>query len=254
MAEGVTFEDPGTAYVGPDVTIGRDTVVGPNVVLRGKTKVGEGCRLEGTILLKDTTLGRGVLVRFASTAEGAEVGDEAVVGPFARLRPGTRLAERVHVGNFVETKQATLGAGAKANHLTYLGDCDVGPESNIGAGTITCNYDGFKKYRTTIGARSFVGSDTTLVAPVRLDDDVYVGAGTTVTRDVPAGALIVTRAPDRLVEGWTAWKRAKMRGDAAPPRPRAAAPAAAPRAAAARPKTRNHKARAAKHKAARRKR
>src|SRR5439155_697483 len=128
---------------------------------------------------------------------------------FARLRPGTRLAERVHLGNFVETKQAILGAGTKANHLTYLGDCEVGPDTNVGAGTITCNYDGFAKHRTRIGARVQIGSDTQLVAPVSVGDDAYVGAGTTVTRDVPAGALVVSRVPQRAFPGWVARRRAQ---------------------------------------------
>jgi len=209
MAEGVTFEDPATAYVGPEVTIGRDTVIGPNVVLRGRTRLGAGCRLDGTAYLVDATVGDRVHVRFGTVMEGAEVGADAVIGPFARLRPGTRLAERVHLGNFVETKQAILGAGTKANHLTYLGDCEVGPDTNVGAGTITCNYDGFAKHRTRIGARVQIGSDTQLVAPVSVGDDAYVGAGTTVTRDVPAGALVVSRVPQRAFPGWVARRRAQ---------------------------------------------
>jgi bifunctional UDP-N-acetylglucosamine pyrophosphorylase/glucosamine-1-phosphate N-acetyltransferase len=212
MAEGVTFEDPATAYVGPEVAIGRDTVIGPNVQLRGRTRIGEGCRLDGTAYLVDTTLGARVHLLFGCVADGAEVGDDARIGPFARLRPGTRLGDHVHIGNFVETKQAVLGAGAKANHLTYLGDCEVGPETNVGAGTITCNYDGFRKHRTTIGARVQIGSDTQLVAPVSVGDDAYVGAGTTVTRDVPAGALVVSRVPQREVGGWVARKRALAAG------------------------------------------
>jgi bifunctional UDP-N-acetylglucosamine pyrophosphorylase/glucosamine-1-phosphate N-acetyltransferase len=215
MDAGVTFEDPATAYLGPDVTIGKDTVVGPNVTLRGKTRIGKGCRLEGTSYLTDSTLGDGVHLLFGCHLDGAQVGDDARIGPFARLRPGTQLAERVHVGNFVETKKASLGAGAKANHLTYLGDCEIGPGSNIGAGTITCNYDGYGKYRTTIGARVFVGSDTQFVAPVTIADDAYVGAGTTVTRDVPSGALAVSRVPMRNVEGWVPRFRERMSGGAA---------------------------------------
>jgi bifunctional UDP-N-acetylglucosamine pyrophosphorylase/glucosamine-1-phosphate N-acetyltransferase len=212
MKAGVTFEDPATVYIGPEVTIGRDTVIGPNVTLRGKTRIGEGCRLEGTAWLTDAVLGDRVLLRFSCHLEGAAVGADAIVGPFARLRPGTQLAERVHVGNFVETKKAVLGPGTKANHLTYLGDCEIGPETNVGAGTITCNYDGFKKHQTRIGARVQIGSDTQLVAPVSVGDDAYVGAGTTVTRDVPAGSLVVSRTPQREVPGWTARRRKREAG------------------------------------------
>jgi bifunctional UDP-N-acetylglucosamine pyrophosphorylase/glucosamine-1-phosphate N-acetyltransferase len=232
LEAGVTFEDPATAYVGPEVTIGPDTVIGPNVILRGRTRIGAGCRLDGSAYLVDATLGDRVHLRFACVLEEAEVGDDAIVGPFARLRPGTRLGPRVHIGNFVETKKAVLGAGTKANHLAYLGDCEVGPETNVGAGTITCNYDGFAKHRTTIGARVQIGSDTQLVAPVTVADDAYVGAGTTVTRDVPAGALALSRVPMRIVPGWTARRRARAAGGATPdekPKPTPRRTAAKPR-------------------------
>jgi bifunctional UDP-N-acetylglucosamine pyrophosphorylase/glucosamine-1-phosphate N-acetyltransferase len=243
MAAGVTFEDPGTAYVGPEVTIGADTVVGPNVTLRGQTRIGTACRLEGTAYLVDTVLGDRVHLRFACTSEKAEIGDDAIVGPFARLRPGARLGPRVHVGNFVEAKNAVIGAGTKANHLTYLGDCEIGPDTNVGAGTITCNYDGStgKKSRTVIGARVQIGSDVQLVAPVTVADDAYVGAGTTVTRDVPAGALVVTRVPERVIAGWTARRRALAAG-VTPPRSTTSGPAATPvprKAAASRAKPRS---------------
>jgi len=211
LAAGVTFEDPATAYIGPLVEIGADTVIGPNVILRGTTRVGRNCRLDGTAWLHDTVLEDDVHLRFGCVLEGAVVGAEAIVGPFARLRPGTRLGPRVHIGNFVETKNAVLGEGTKANHLSYLGDCDIGAETNVGAGTITCNYDGFAKHRTTIGARVQIGSDTQLVAPVEVGDDAYIGAGTTVTRSVPPGALAVSRPELRFVEGWTARRRARAR-------------------------------------------
>ncbi len=239
MADGVTFEDPSTAYIGPEVTIGPDTVIGPNVVLRGRTRIGRECRIDGTAFLVDTTIGDRVHVRFGSVSEGAEIGDDAVIGPYARLRPGTQLGERVHVGNFVETKNAKLGAGTKANHLTYLGDCEMGPDGNVGAGTITCNYDGFAKHKTTIGARVFIGSDSQLVAPVTLADDVYVGSGTTVTTDVPAGALAVSRAPMRVIPCWTARRRARAATNAAKP-----APAKAPKRAKTAPKRSRPKTRA----------
>jgi bifunctional UDP-N-acetylglucosamine pyrophosphorylase/glucosamine-1-phosphate N-acetyltransferase len=207
MAAGVTFEDPATAYLGAEVEIGPDTVIGPNVVLRGHTRIGTGCRLDGTNFLVDTIVGDGSHLLFGTVADGAEIGPESRIGPYARLRPGTRLATGVHIGNFVETKKAVVGAGTKANHLSYLGDCEIGPDTNVGAGTITCNYDGFKKSVTRIGARVQIGSDTQLVAPVSVGDDAYVGAGTTVTKDVPPGALAVSRVPVRFVEGWTARKR-----------------------------------------------
>ena len=217
MEAGVTFEDPATAYVGPEVQIGADTVIGPNVTLRGKTVVGSGCRFEGTTYLIDCHVGDGVTIRFGCHGEGAQIGGDAIVGPFARLRPGTRLGERVHIGNFVETKNAQLAAGVKANHLTYLGDCEIGEATNVGAGTITCNYDGFRKSRTIIGARVQIGSDTQLVAPVTVGDDAYVAAGTTVTRDVAPGALAVSRVPVRAIPGWVARKRAQASNGAAAP-------------------------------------
>jgi bifunctional UDP-N-acetylglucosamine pyrophosphorylase/glucosamine-1-phosphate N-acetyltransferase len=245
LAAGVTFEDPGTAWIGPEVTIGRDTVIGPNVVLRGATRIGSGCRLDGTAFLVDTTLGDRVHLRFACSGEGAEIGAEAIVGPFARLRPGTKLAPRVHIGNFVETKNAVVGEGAKANHLTYLGDCEVGAGTNVGAGTITCNYDGStgKKSRTVIGARVQIGSDTQLVAPVSVGDDAYVGAGTTVTRDVPAGALVVSRAPMKVIPGWVARRRARAAGTPSAPAAPATKARAKPAARIKRVKTRAARAR-----------
>jgi bifunctional UDP-N-acetylglucosamine pyrophosphorylase/glucosamine-1-phosphate N-acetyltransferase len=217
MAAGVTFEDPATAYIAPEVTIGADTIIGPNVTLRGATRVGKGCRFDGTSHVVDSTLADGVHVRFGCVLEGAEVGSQAILGPFARLRPGTKLAEHVHIGNFVETKQAALGAGVKASHLSYLGDCEIGADTNVGAGTITCNYDGFTKHRTRVGARVQIGSDTQLVAPVSVADDAYIGAGTTVTRDVPKGALVVSRVPQRLVPGWTERRRARGGSNGAQP-------------------------------------
>jgi bifunctional UDP-N-acetylglucosamine pyrophosphorylase/glucosamine-1-phosphate N-acetyltransferase len=159
----------------------------------------------------DATLADDVHLLFGCWLQEAEVGAGAIVGPFARLRAGTRLGERVHIGNFVETKKAVVGAGTKANHLTYLGDCEIGADSNVGAGTITCNYDGFEKHFTRIGARVQIGSDTQLVAPVSVADDAYVAAGTTVTKDVPAGALAVSRTPVKFVEGWVERFRARQR-------------------------------------------
>jgi bifunctional UDP-N-acetylglucosamine pyrophosphorylase/glucosamine-1-phosphate N-acetyltransferase len=209
MAAGVTFEDPATAYVGADVRIGRDTVIGPNTTLRGVTVIGEGCRIDGSAYLNGARLGDRVHLKFGTVITDSAVGDDAEIGPFAHLRPGTALAEGVHIGNFVETKKAVVGRRTKANHLSYLGDVTIGEATNVGAGTITCNYDGFRKHPTVIGDRVQIGSDTQLVAPVRVGSDAYVGAGTTVTQDVDAGALVVSRVPQRQVAGWVARRRVR---------------------------------------------
>lgn len=198
MEEGVSFQDPASARIGPRVALARDVVVGPGVCLEGSVEVGEGVRIGQGCVLKDCTVGSGTEFRPYCIAEKARVGAGAKVGPFAHLREGTVLEDAVHMGNFVETKKAHLKTGAKANHLSYLGDCEVGEKSNIGAGCITCNYDGFRKHRTLIGRDVFVGSDCQLVAPVALGDGCLVGAGTTVTGDVPADALALSRAPMTL--------------------------------------------------------
>jgi len=240
MAAGVTFEDPDTAYVGPDVVIGRDTVVGPGVILRGTTKIGEGCRLDGNALITDATIGNAVHVKFGVVITGAVLDDDVQVGPFAHVRAGTHLGPQVHIGDFVETKNADIGARTKAMHLAYLGDTDIGEDTNIGAGTITCNYDGFRKHRTTIGKRVQVGSDSQLVAPVTVGDDAYVATSTTVIKDVPAGALVFTSKQQLHREGWVAARRARegvtvpaqepgrspkrLSGSASPPKTRRAAP------------------------------
>ena len=229
MQAGVTFRDPTTAYLEDGVTIGADSEIGPNVQLLGRTTIGRGCRIDGTAFLRDATIGDRVHLRLGVAMTDCRVGDDVVIGPFAHLRPGSELAAGVRVGNFVETKNARLGAGTKANHLTYLGDVEVGDHANIGAGTITCNYDGFAKHRTVIGNRVQIGSDTQLVAPVTVADDAYVAAGTTVTRDVPAGHLALSRVPQRTVAGWVERRRAKASaksGQAGPVRPtETAAPA-----------------------------
>ncbi len=238
MRAGVTFRDPATAYIEEYVTIGRDTEIGPNVQLLGRTTIGSGCQVDGTVYLRDAALGDGVHLKLGVVMNECEIGDGAIIGPFAHLRPGTVLGPAVHIGNFVETKKAKLGRGTKANHLTYLGDCEIGSATNVGAGTITCNYDGFAKHRTVIGDRVQIGSDTQLVAPVSVGDDAYVGAGTTVTGDVPAGHLVVSRVPQRMIPGWVQRRRARASGTEAPATPKAAAtapPKPAPRRSA-RPK------------------
>jgi bifunctional UDP-N-acetylglucosamine pyrophosphorylase/glucosamine-1-phosphate N-acetyltransferase len=209
MREGVTFRDPATAYLDEGVTIGADSVIGPNTQLLGRTTLGRACQLDGTVFLQDATLGDRVHLKLGIVMTECDVGDDVVIGPFAQIRPGSVLGDRVHIGNFVETKNARLGTGTKANHLTYLGDVEIGEDTNVGAGTITCNYDGFAKHPTVIGNRVQIGSDTQLVAPVTVGDDAYVAAGTTVTEDVPAGHLALSRHPQQMVPGWVERRRAR---------------------------------------------
>jgi bifunctional UDP-N-acetylglucosamine pyrophosphorylase/glucosamine-1-phosphate N-acetyltransferase len=211
MDGGVTLKDPQTVYIEDGVTVGRDTVIGPNTHLCGRTVIGEHCQIDGSAYLTDAEIGDDVHLRFSVVLTSCRVERGAIIGPFAHLRPGTSLAPNVHIGNFVEAKEAKIGAGTKANHLTYLGDCTIGRDTNIGAGTITCNYDGFHKYQTQIGDRVQVGSDTTLVAPISLGDDVYVATASTIRHDVPAGALVYNERQERVREGWTEQKRNKMK-------------------------------------------
>ena len=210
MAEGVTFLHPDSTLVGPRVTLDRDVVLEPGVRLEGAVRVGEGCRIGQGTVISDSVLAGGVEVRPYCVIERAQVGPGAKVGPFARLREGTDLAEGVHVGNFVETKKAKLHRGAKANHLTYLGDTEIGEGTNIGAGVITCNYDGVNKHRTIIGRNVFVGSDTQLVAPLVIGDGALIGAGSTITKDVPADGLSLSRTPQSTREGGASRLRAKQ--------------------------------------------
>ena len=212
MAQGVTLKDPMTTYIEEGVTIGRDTIVGPNTHLCGTTVLGQRCRVDGSAYLTDAHLGDEVYLRFSVVLTGCRVDSGAIIGPFAHLRPGTALGRDVHIGNFVEAKEANIGNGTKASHLTYLGDVTIGHNSNIGAGTITCNYDGFHKYKSKIGDRVQIGSDSTLVAPISLGDDVYVATATTVRHDVPDGALVFNERQERIREGWTEQKRVRMKG------------------------------------------
>jgi bifunctional UDP-N-acetylglucosamine pyrophosphorylase/glucosamine-1-phosphate N-acetyltransferase len=209
MTEGVTFRNPSTVVIDSTVTIGPDTVVYPFVTLEGNTRIGEGCVVDPGVHLTNVTVGDDVHLKTGTVAEDAIIEDEATVGPYAHLRPGTRLGRRVKVGNFVETKKATFGEGAKASHLSYIGDAEVGADVNIGAGTITCNYDGVNKHKTVIEDGAFIGSDSQLVAPVRIGRGAYVGAGSTVTKDVPPDALALSRIPQRVIEGWAKKRRKK---------------------------------------------
>ena len=209
MDEGVTFRNPNTVVIDSTVTIERDTVIYPFVTLEGKTRIGPKCVVEPGVHLINITAGANVHLKTGTVDEDAIIEDDANVGPYAHLRPGTKLGRRVKVGNFVETKKAVFGEGAKASHLSYIGDADVGADVNIGAGTITCNYDGVNKNKTTIEDGAFIGSDTQLVAPVRVGRGAYVGAGSTITKDVPAEALALSRVPQRIVEGWAKKRKKK---------------------------------------------
>jgi len=202
MDRGVTFIDPATVYLSARTRIGADTIIGPNVRTEGETVIGRRCRIDGTTYLKDSVIGADVHIKWGVVATDARVGKGVQLGPYAHLRPQTVLEENVHIGNYVEVKKSRIGCGSKANHLTYIGDADIGRDVNVGAGTITCNYDGVDKYRTVIGDRVQIGSDTQLVAPVELGEDSYVAAGSTVTSDVPAGALTFNDKRQISREGW----------------------------------------------------
>ena len=207
---GAIIQRPETCVIDAEVEIAAGAVIEPFVQLLGSTKIGAGCRIRSFTVIENCTLGRDVLVRQSCVLTESTIADGAKIGPFAHLRPGSEIGEDAHVGNFVETKKAKLGKGAKANHLTYLGDVEVGERSNIGAGTITCNYDGVNKHKTIIGKEAFIGSDSTLVAPVTVGDGAYVGAGSCITRDVSADSLAVGRARQVVKEGWAAARRAML--------------------------------------------
>ena len=202
MAAGVTFRNPEATLVDPGVEIGRDTIVYPFVTLEGSTKIGDLCVIEPGVHLRDVTVSSGVVIKTGTVAEDCVIESGAAVGPYAHLRPGTHLGPDVKIGNFVETKKAVFGAGAKASHLSYIGDAEVGSNVNIGAGTITCNYDGEKKQKTTIEDGAFIGSDSQLVAPVTIGRGAYVGAGSTIAKDVPPDSLALSRAPQKIVNDW----------------------------------------------------
>ena len=208
---GVTFHDVEGTFVGLDVEIGRDVDIGMGVQLHGKTRIAEGCVIEGPTFIKDSVIAPGAVVHHFSHLEQATVESACSVGPYARLRPEAHLEEKSRVGNFVEVKKSRLRAGAKVNHLSYIGDADVGPKTNIGAGTITCNYDGFNKSRTVLGAEVFVGSNSTLVAPLSLADGVFVAAGSTVTDAVPKDSLVFGRAKQVNREGYAQKLRERLK-------------------------------------------
>jgi bifunctional UDP-N-acetylglucosamine pyrophosphorylase / glucosamine-1-phosphate N-acetyltransferase len=209
MAAGVTLVDPGSAWIGPDVIVGADTVIHPNVYLEGRTRVGSGCEIHAGVRIVDSTIDDGAIVNNYCVITESRVGPGARIGPFAHIRPQSVVGEGAHVGNFTELKKTTLGKGSKANHLSYLGDTTIGEHVNIGAGTITCNYDGVHKHQTIIEDGAFIGSDTQLIAPVTVAKGAYVGTGTTIRENVPSGALAVSAGKQRNIDGWVEKKKKK---------------------------------------------
>lgn len=210
MDSGVTIYLPETVIVDPGVTVGPDTIIDPCVQLLGNTRIGARCKIQTGSVLRDTRVDDDAFIGAHSVLDSSRVASAAQVGPFSRLRPGADIRAGAHIGNFVEVKNAVVHEGAKAGHLTYLGDASIGRESNIGAGTITCNYDGVNKHQTTIGDRVFIGSDTALVAPVRVGHGAYVAAGSTITENVPADALAIARGRQSNKPGWAAARRREL--------------------------------------------
>jgi bifunctional UDP-N-acetylglucosamine pyrophosphorylase/glucosamine-1-phosphate N-acetyltransferase len=201
MANGVTIIDPSSTYISPSVKIGPDTIVYPGAMISRDTTIGKGCSIGPGSIISDTRIGNGVKVKAYCVMEESEIKDEAVIGPLAHLRPQTVIEKGAHIGNFVEIKKSTVGEGSKANHLTYIGDATIGKGVNIGAGTITCNYDGFRKYQTIIEDNVFVGSDTQFIAPVRIGKGSLIGAGSTITEDVPKDSIALSRAKQETRKG-----------------------------------------------------
>ncbi len=210
MAAGATIQYPSTCVIDADVEIGADTIIEPFVQLLGNTKIGADCRIRSYSVISNSEIADGVVVRPGTIMDDARVAANAIIGPYSHLRPGSEIGVGAHVGNFVETKKIRLGKGSKANHLTYLGDAEIGAGVNIGAGTITCNYDGVNKHKTTIEDGVFVGSDSTLVAPIKIGKGAYIAAASCVTEDVPEDSLALGRARQTVKEGWAREKRAKM--------------------------------------------
>lgn len=219
MESGVTIYRPETCVIDSDVEVAADTIIDPFVQLLGKTRVGADCHIRSYSVIRDSQIANRVQVRAGSILDQSQVGSDAVLGPYSHLRPGADLAEGVHVGNFVEVKKTRLGRGSKANHLAYLGDSEIGAGVNVGAGTITCNYDGTRKHVTNIDEGAFIGSNSTLVAPVRVGKGAYVAAGSTITQEVPADALALGRARQTVKEGWAKQRQSRHRKDEPNSRP-----------------------------------
>lgn len=207
MAAGVTIVDPASTFIDPDVTVGADTTIRPGVYLEGRTRVGSGCEIHSGVRVVNSTIEDGVIINNFCVIVDSIVRQGARIGPFAHIRPQSEVGESAHIGNFVELKKTTMGRGSKANHLSYLGDATIGEKVNVGAGTITCNYDGTAKHPTVIEDGAFIGSDTQLVAPVRVGKGAYVAAGSSITEDVPADSLAIARGKQVNKAGWAARKR-----------------------------------------------
>ncbi|ABF40715.1 UDP-N-acetylglucosamine pyrophosphorylase [Candidatus Koribacter versatilis Ellin345] len=211
MSAGVSIFKPETCMIDSDVEVGPDTIIEPFVQLLGNTKIGADCHIKSYTVISNSTIGDGVLLRHGCIVDSSKVAARALLGPYCHLRPASDIGEEAHIGNFVETKKTRVGKGSKANHLTYLGDTEIGTGVNIGAGTITCNYDGVNKFGTIIGDNVFVGSDTTLVAPIELGKGSYIGAGSCITENVPDDALAIGRGRQVVKEGWATKKRAEQK-------------------------------------------
>ena len=211
LSEGVTIFYPQTCVIDSDVEIGTDTIIEPFVQLLGNTKVGSDCRIRSYSMIRNSEIGDNVTINPGTIMDDSRIAARAIIGPYSRLRPGSDIGEGAHLGNFVETKKIKLGKGSKANHLTYLGDAEIGEGVNVGAGTITCNYDGTNKYKTVIEDGAFIGSDSTLVAPVKIGRGSYIAAASCITEDVPADSLALGRARQTVKEGWAREKRAQQK-------------------------------------------
>src|SRR3989337_2075908 len=210
MLSGVSLIDPETTYIHYGVKIGKDTTIYPNVFLEGNTNIGKGCLIEQGCMIQNSHIGDGSKIKSNSVIESSEIGGQVSIGPFARIRPDSTIGDGASIGNMMEVKKSRIGRGTKANHLSYLGDAIIGKDVNIGAGTITCNYDGVKKHQTIIEDGAFIGSDTQLIAPVKVGKNAYIGSGSTITKNVPPGSLALSRIEQRVVEGW-ALKRRKRK-------------------------------------------
>ncbi|MEK6396919.1 MAG: DapH/DapD/GlmU-related protein, partial [Terriglobus sp.] len=211
MAQGVTIFRPETVTIDAEVEVAADTILEPFTQLLGKTKVGPNCRIRSYSVIENCIIGEGVLIRNGSILADSVIGDGAQLGPYCHIRPDSHIGAHAHIGNFVETKKAIVGEGSKANHLAYLGDAVIGTGTNIGAGVITCNYDGVNKHRTTIGDGVFVGSDSTLVAPLTVENGAYIAAGSSITDNVPADALALGRARQVTKPDWAKKKREALK-------------------------------------------